>query len=383
VGGLPLRVLGIARKRGYRSSAKSDATTKAWSKLRESRITQLALAAAQEAGMQIVVFEAEDWEVEACGRLLTHHTLRRTDAALAAANAPAFADAEIVSTFVDSRLDAETLSALPRLRLVATRSTGFDHIDLAYCRSHGIAVSNVPSYGDVTVAEHVFALLLALARNLVPTVEGARAGRFDQSALRGIDLYGKTIGVIGTGRIGRHVIHIARGFGMRVLATDLRPDAQFARDESFAYVELGDLLAEADVISINVPADTTTQGLLGDAELSRMKPGAILINTARGNVVDVDALVRAVTSGRLRGAGLDVLPQEPLMRDEAEVFRTSTSDPASVRQLLANHVLMTAPNVIVTPHVAYNTVEARRRIIDTTIANIEAFIEGRPANLVA
>lgn len=331
--------------------------------------------------MNVVVFEAEDWEAEGCRRLAPDHAVRCTAAELDRSSAATYADAEVVATFVHSRLDAETLAALPRLRLIATRSTGFDHIDLAWCRSHGIAVANVPSYGDVTVAEHVFALLLALVRKLVPTVEGMRAGRFDQSDLRGSDLYGKTLGVIGTGRIGRRVIHIAQGFGMLVLATDVQPDTAFARAEGFSYVPLADLLAAADVVSINVPANATTEGLIGEAEFSRMKPGAILINTARGNVVDVDALVRAVADGRLGGAGLDVLPQEPLMRDEAEVFRT-TPDPASVRQMLANHVLMAAPNVLVTPHVAYNTVEARRRIVDTTLANIEAFARGRPINLV-
>ncbi len=332
--------------------------------------------------MDIVVFEAEDWEARACAALADRHHLQCTVDPLNQSTAPAFAQAEIVTTFVNSRLDAATLSLLPRLRMIATRSTGFDHIDLDYCAGRQIAVSNVPSYGDVTVAEHVFTLLLALVRNLVPTVEGARGGRFDQSELRGTDLYGKTIGVIGTGRIGRRVIAIAKGFGMEVVAADLAPDAALARQEGFTYLDLPELLRTADVVSLNVPATATTRNLIGDAEFALMKPGAILINTARGNVVEVDALVRAVASGRLRAAGLDVLPQEPLMRDEAEIFRASPPDAASVRELLANHVLMSMPNVLVTPHVAYNTVEARRRIVETSIANIVAFAEGKPINLV-
>lgn len=332
--------------------------------------------------MDIVVFEAEDWEAEACMALAATHHLQCTADPLNRATAPHYTEAEIVTTFVDSRLDAATLSLLPKLRMIATRSTGFDHIDLDYCARHQIAVSNVPSYGDVTVAEHVFTLLLALARNLVPTVEGARGGRFDQSGLRGIDLHGKTIGVIGTGRIGRRVIAIARGFGMNVIATDLAPDAALERALGFTYAELPELLRTADVVSLNVPATSSTRSLIGDAEFALMKPGAILINTARGNIVEVDALVRALTSGRLRAAGLDVLPQEPLMRDEAEIFRAAPPDAASVRELLANHILMSMPNVLVTPHVAYNTVEARRRIVETSIANIMAFAEGKPINLV-
>ena len=332
--------------------------------------------------MDIVVFEAEQWEAEACAALRDRHQLRCTKDALSAANVGKFADAEIVTTFINSRLDRATLSILQRLRLIATRSTGYDHIDLEYCRQAGIAVANVPNYGDVTVAEHAFALLLGLARNLVPTVEGLRAGRFDQSGLRGFDLHGKMIGVVGTGRIGQRVIAIAQGFGMTVLGYDVAPDLAFAERQGFRYSDLRTLLRESDVVTLHVPALPTTRNLIGEAELAMMKAEAVLINTARGNVVDVQALVRALDGDRIRGAGLDVLPEEPLMRDEAEVFRGAGADAERVRALLANHVLMAAPNVLVTPHVAYNTEEARRRIISTTIENIRAFAQGAPVNLV-
>lgn len=332
--------------------------------------------------MDIVVFEAEKWEAEACAALRDGHRLRCTKDALSAANVGDFADAEIVTTFINSRLDRATLSMLQRLRLIATRSTGYDHIDLEYCRQAGVAVANVPSYGDVTVAEHVFALLLGLARNLVPTVEGLRAGRFDQSGLRGFDLHGKTIGVVGTGRIGRRVIAIAQGFGMGVLGHDVAPDLSLAARQGFRYTDLETLLRESDVVTLHVPALPSTRNLIDEAELAMMKAEAVLINTARGNVVEVEALVRAVTNGKIRGAGLDVLPEEPLMRDEAEIFRKPQADAASIRSILANHVLMVSPNVLVTPHIAYNTIEARRRIIDISLQNIRALIEGQPVNLV-
>ncbi len=332
--------------------------------------------------MKIVIFEADEWEVRACSDLQPRHELTCTSDPLNETNASAYSDAEAISAFVESQLSAAVLSKFPRLKLIATRSTGYDHIDLQYCAKAGIAVANVPSYGDVTVAEHVFALLLGLARNLVLTVERMRSGRFDQSDLSGIDLYGKTMGVVGTGRIGRRVIRIARGFGMPVLAFDLKPDRESAALEDVRYTDLASLLRQSDVVSLHVPATTTTQGMIGEDEFALMKQGAILINTARGNVIDVEALVRAVTSGQIRAAGLDVLPQEPLMRDEAEVFRGTAVGAASVKALLANHVLMALPNVLVTPHVAYNTVEARRRIIDGTIENIQAFADGTPINLV-
>lgn len=332
--------------------------------------------------MNIVVFEAEEWEAGACSTLEAGHKLRCTADPLNESSADTFADADIVTTFINSRLDSSVLSKFERLKMIATRSTGYDHIDLVHCARAGIAVANVPSYGDVTVAEHVFALLLGLVRHLVATVEQMRSGHFDQSALRGFDLHGKTMGVVGTGRIGRRVIHIARGFGMAVLAHDRVPDPKLSELLGYHYTDLETLLRKSDVVTLHVPALPATRNLIGESELAMMKPEAILINTARGNIVDVEALVRAVTSGRIGGAGLDVLPEEPLMRDEAEIFRTQTTDFTRLKALVANHVLMAAPNVLITPHVAYNTVEARRRIIETTIDNIRAFVDGRPINLV-
>ncbi len=332
--------------------------------------------------MKIVVFEAEEWERRACARLRSAHDLQCTSDALDGSNASAYRQAEIVSTFVNSRLDAGVLAQFADLKLIATRSTGYDHIDLDWCAAHDVTVANVPDYGDATVAEHVFALLLAVARNLVETADRTRRGNFSQSGLRGLELRGKVIGVIGTGRIGRRAIEIARGFGMQVIAHDLHPDKQAAARLDFTYAELDEVLAAADVLTLHVPATTGTAHLIGDREFALMKPGAVLINTARGNIVDVPALVRALADGRLHAAGLDVLPQEPLIREEAQIFRGAWSEGHDLKALVANHVLLRFPNVIVTPHTAYNTEAAVRRIIDTTLANIEAFAAGRPQNVV-
>lgn len=333
--------------------------------------------------MKLVVFETEEWEHEACLRLQPVHTVACTRDPLNDATAAGYVDAEIVSPFVNSRLDAGVLARLPALRMIATRSTGYDHIDLGYCRSHGIAVSNVPSYGDVTVAEHVFALLLGVSRHLVDAVERTRRGAFAQAGLRGFDLRGRCLGVIGTGRIGRRVIEIAKGFGMDVLAYDLRPDEEAVRRLGFRYADFATVLTEADVITLHVPAVPGAAHLFSDREFAAMKDGAVLINTARGSVVDVTALVRALKSGKLRAAGLDVLPQEPLLKDEAEVFRTEQHSEPELRSLLASNVLLQFPNVLVTPHNAYNTEDAVRRIIATTLDNIEAFARGAPQNLVS
>lgn len=334
--------------------------------------------------MKVVIFETEQWEHRACARLSSEHSIVCVREALNGETAAEHSDAEVISPFVTSRLDAEVLARLPKLKLIATRSTGYDHIDLDYCRAHGVTVSNVPDYGDVTVSEHAFALLLAISRHLVDAVERTRRGNFSQAGLRGFDLHGKTLGVIGTGRIGRRAIAIAKGFGMMVLAHDLHPNPDAARDLGFRYAELDAVLASADVVTLHLPATPQTIGLLADREFALMKPGAVLINTARGNIVDVPALVRALASGRLRAAGVDVLPQEPLIREEAQIFRSPASPESyDLEALVANHVLLRFPNVIVTPHNAYNTDDAVRRIIETTLENIVSFGRGEPRNVVS
>ena len=334
--------------------------------------------------MRVGVFETEEWEHAACLRLQPEHIVICRREPLGPGTTEADTDVEVVSTFVNSRLDASVLARFPKLRLVATRSTGYDHIDLGYCTERGITVCNVPDYGDSTVAEHTFALLLALSRHIVEAAGRTRRGDFSQAGLRGFDLAGKTLGVIGTGRIGRRAIAIARGFGMAVVAHDVRPDEAEAHRLGFVYADLDAVLAQADVVTVHVPANPATRHLLSDAAFTRLRRGAVLINTARGNLVDVAALVRALADGRLLAAGLDVLPEEPLIREEAQIFRTGwRRDPDDMEALLADHVLLRMPNVLITPHIGYDTEEALRRIVETTLANIEAFARGTPRNVVA
>lgn len=334
--------------------------------------------------MKIAVFETEQWEQEACLRLAPRHSISCTSAALTATTARDHVDAEILSPFVYSRLDATVLTHFPSLQLVATRSTGYDHIDMDYCRANSITVCNVPDYGDSTVAEHVFALILGVSRRIPECVERTRRGNFSPSGLRGFELRGKTLAVIGTGRIGRRVIEIANGFGMPVIAVDRQQDHTAAQRLGFHYAPLEEALACADIVTLHVPSSTETTHLISDREFGLMRPGAVLINTARGSVVNVAALVRALGEGKLKAAGLDVLPQEPILRDEAEIFRSATTVPEpELKAIIANHALLRFPNVFVTPHNAYNTTEAVGRIIGTTIENIEAFARGEPRNLVA
>ncbi|MCC6981743.1 MAG: hydroxyacid dehydrogenase [Bauldia sp.] len=332
--------------------------------------------------MRILIAEVQDWERDLFEAAFRDHDLTLVEAALDERVEADLGEVEIVSTFVSSSLTGEVLARMPRLRLIATRSTGFDHIDLETCRQRGILVSNVPYYGDVTVAEHVFALLLALVRHIPEALERTRRGDFSQEGLRGFDLHGKVLGVIGTGRIGRRVIGIARGFGMEVVAYDVAPDEAEAARLGFRYATLGEVLRAADVLTLHVPASAATLKLIGDAEFAAMKEGAVLINTSRGSVIDAEALVRAIASGRLAAVGLDVLPEESALREEAAIFATRQQIRPDLRTLIADHILLDHPRVIVTPHIAYNTREAVRRIAETTIANILGFAGGAPQNLV-
>ncbi len=330
--------------------------------------------------MRIHVFEVERREIPAFDEIRRGNEVCFDQGPLTAANASAHREAEIVCPFVYSQLDRAALDQLPALKLVATRSTGFDHIDTQICRARGIPVCNVPSYGQNTVAEHVFALLLAISHRLPEAIERARSDRFSPAGLEGFDLAGKTLGVLGAGAIGRHVIRIAKGFSMNIVACDIRPDPVLAGVLGFRYVDLNDLYASSDILSLHLPATPRTAGLVSKAAFDKMKHGVVVINTARGNLIDTQALVVALNSGKVAAAGLDVLPDEPLIREEAELISSICESGRALRNLLASHVLLRMHNVIVTPHSAFNTREAISRIIETTVENIEAFLRGAPQN---
>lgn len=275
---------------------------------------------------------------------------------------------DIAGVFMDSPVDATVIAALPELKFITTGSTGFDHIDLAAAAARGIPVSSVPAYGENTVAEFAFALILALSRKIVMANERVREEhKFTTDGLCGFDLAGKTIGVVGTGRIGKHTVRMAKGFGMKIVAYDVYHDDTFAKEMDFQYLSLEDLLAQSDVITIHAPYLPSTHHLINGSNVGLIKKGAILVNTARGAIVETPALVTALKNGTLAGAGLDVLEEEAAMK---------AGDMGVEAELIA------MPNVIVTPHNAFNTHEAFLRILDTTIDNIVAFVNGAPINVV-
>src|SRR5688500_12031648 len=257
--------------------------------------------------MKIAVVEIEDWEQAYLKGALAKHDLSFFDGPLDAASAKDASEADVVSVFIYSKVDRETLAQLKNVKLVTTRSMGFDHIDLTACAERNIAAARVPSYGERTVAEHAFALVLALSRKIFLAYERTERGIFDYRGLQGFDLFGKTMGVIGGGKIGMNLARMAKGFGMEVLVTDPFPRPELAAEIGFKYEVLEDLLAAADVVSLHAPYMKETHHLMNDARFGLMKKGSIIVNTARGALIDTQALLRALQSGALAGAGLDVL----------------------------------------------------------------------------
>jgi glycerate dehydrogenase len=262
-------------------------------------------------------------------------------------------------------LREETLRRLPDLKMIAVAATGYDVIDVGYCKAHGIAVANIRNYAVHTVPEHAFALITALRRNLLAyrrDVENGRWQQVDQFCFFDhpiSDLHGSTLGILGEGVLGQATAHIGRAFGMQVLFADHAPP----KAPGVAFTPLERVLAESDVISLHLPLTDETRNLIGSAELRRMKRTAILINTARGGLVDEQALAQALKEGVIAGAGFDVLTREP---------------PKEGNPLLE----LRLPNFILTPHVAWASDGAMQFLADQLIDNIEAYVSGRPQNLV-
>jgi D-lactate dehydrogenase len=334
---------------------------------------------------RIAFFETEDWEAEYLKRKLEAQGFQTEfhREHLTAENASEAADCDALGVFVYSNVDEELLGRLQKLKLVATMSTGYDHIDLEACKRRGIAVCNVPGYGSNTVAEHTFALLLALSRKIVQSVERTRRGDFSLEGLRGVTLRGKTIGVVSTGRIGRNVIRIAGGFGMRVIAYDPRPDAEYARQNGFEYVDFPRLLQESDVVTLHAPLTKETHHLINKENIRQMKRGAVLVNTARGGLVETEALLQGLREGTIAGAGLDVLEEECAIKEERELFSKAFAKTCDLKTVLADHMLLEQENVLITPHNAFNSREALGGLLEETAENISAFFAGSPRNRVA
>ena len=326
--------------------------------------------------MNIAFFETESWEKELFGAALGGHALSFSSEPLDAAMVVRHKDAEILSPFIYSKLSRDVLSQLPKLKLIATRSTGVDHIDRAYCVAHDITVRNVPAYGINTIAEHTFALILALSRKIVSSVERTRRGNFTLDGLRGFELAGKTLGVVGLGSIGTRVAQLARAFDMGVIVHTRTPKIELENTLGITYVDLPNLLGHADIVSIHVPLVPETRHLINKDNIQLMKPGSFLVNTARGAIVETEAILWALEQGILAGAGLDVLEEESALKEERELLTREFLKTCDLKTQLINHVLLNKDNVIITPHNAFNSREALHEIVQKTINTITSYISG-------
>ena len=329
--------------------------------------------------MKIVFFEKKDWEKETLSKHFPDAVL--TSEKLTAENADKYKDCEIISTFIYSDLNDSVLSKLKSLKLIATRSTGFDHIDINFAKQNEIKISNVPEYGTNTVAEHAFALILSLTRKIYQSINQTRALNFDHEKLTGIDLYGKTLGIIGLGKIGEQVLKIGLGFGMNVLVHTRTKNDKLLGYYSFGYVDFDTLISTSDVVTLHVPLNNGTKHMVNKGNILKFKKGSYLINTARGGLVETEAILLGIEKGILEGVGLDVLEEEQELSEELDVLSKSENQ-ESLKTLVLNHVLINHPKVLITPHNAFNSQEALTKIDKTTIENIQRFLDGNPTNLV-
>lgn len=279
--------------------------------------------------------------------------------ALTEKNVKSYKNAEGICTFIYSELSASIIKALPKLKIIVTRSVGYNHIDLKVAEQKRVVVCNVPDYGSHVIAEHAFALLLSAVRNVIEGEERTEHDQFDWKGLRGIALRGKTLGVVGTGKIGLHVCRIASlGFQMKVLAYDLYPNQEKARDYHFEYVNsLDEIWKHSDFITLHTPLFPSTEHMVNDKTVQKMKKGVVLVNTARGELIDTPALIKGIKSGKIAEAALDVVEHEKNLKKHEEIFHLK--------------------NVIVTPHIAFYADDSIVRMYEDAIDSIQRLIEGR------
>lgn len=324
--------------------------------------------------MKLAVFDTHRYDREALEGANAHfgHSLVFFEPRLTPQTAQLAQGFEAVCSFVNDKVNEQVLEVLRQggVRLIALRSAGYNHVDLVAAERLGLKVVRVPEYSPYAVAEHAVALVLALNRRIHQAYARVRDWNFSLEGLVGFDLHGKTVGLVGTGRIGRAAARIFRGFGCRVLCFDAVPDKGLELELGVRYVPLETLYAEADILSLHVPLTPETHHLVNAESLAKMKRGVMLINTGRGALIDSRALLEALKSGHVGQAGLDVYEEEEGIFFEDLSFKVLKDD------VLAR--LLTFHNVIVTSHQGFLTREALSNIAETTLASVRAFERGEP-----
>lgn len=281
-------------------------------------------------------------------------------------------NAEIISVFTSSRLTKETLEKFKNLKLILTRSVGFSHVDMDYCNSRNIMVANTPHYGDYTVAEFSFGILLNLIRRICYGEAELKSGDMYPETF-GMELYDKTIGIIGTGSIGSKAVKIAKGFSMNVMCYDVYHNESLEREFNIKYVDIDTLCKLSDVITLHAPLTTSSYHLIDRNKIALMKDNVVIVNTARGELIDTEALYDALLDGKIKGAALDVLEFEDTISSKRPGENLNLKN---LRTSLINSKLLNLDNVIATPHIAYDTKEAVDRILNMTLQNLTEYLNG-------
>ncbi len=291
-----------------------------------------------------------------------------------------YSDVRIISCFTNSRVNKEVLAQFPRLKLIALRSVGFNHVDISYCKEHGIAVETTPNYGNDSVAEFAIGLLLDVARKITRSYINLKNQEVNPIASVGFELAGKTMGIVGLGKIGSEMARLAKGFDMKILGYDIKENIELEEKYGVEYTTFHNLLEKSDVISLHSPLTAENLHLFNKETFKKMKNNAILINTARGELIETQALYNALAAKEIAGAGLDVLECEETLSNPDYLDDIDRLNDNYLRKTLLNNRILNLDNAIVTPHIAYDTTEAIHRILNTTMENIAAFINGKIQN---
>lgn len=330
--------------------------------------------------MKIAFFEVDSAEQQYFTHALPDHELTFFPHTLEEAHLAQLKTIDILSTFIYSQVTKERLQNMPCLKMIVTRSTGYDHIDMKYCKRAGITICNVPKYGGTAVAEHTIALMLALVRHIPRAAERTAHDDFSLDNLEGFECAGKTLGVVGVGTIGQSVARIAHAMSMQVIGYERTPDMKKAQEIGYTPVSLKELCKQADIITIHVPYTKETHHLIDKSLFKSMKPHALFINTARGPIVDTEALIKALDENWIAGAALDVIEGETELHEPNQPLKEHHFFSHDWRTIRRNHALLKRNNVIITPHMAFYTQEALLTIHDATVKAIQSFTTGQPVN---
>ncbi len=329
---------------------------------------------------KIAFFECDQQRREFFQRHLIGYELEFFAENLSEQHLPAIKDCQIISVVNYSPVTREIVSRLPETKLIAVGCTGYNNVDVKACEERGILVSNTPGYSDDAVAEHAITLMLMLLRHAHIACLRAKDNNFSWNGITGNNLKGKTLGIIGTGKIGLKVIEIAKGFGVDIMAYSRNQKPDKAAALGFRYAPLAEVLAGSDIVSLHLSANKDTYHFINHENLNLFKRGSLLINTSRGEVLDSKALIGTLEKGILKGAALDVLEEEKVCQENSLLQPDIT--PEKLEKYALNQHLLHRPEVLITPHIGWYTEEAIQDMFKIHLHNMLSFMKGTPENLV-